>query len=572
MTRTNCAAARLGVRCLTAMALAVGLPLASAQAQQVSLTVTSTRHGVTPALRNFVPGLHARPNAPFHVMPLGRPIPVTPVEGKGGTHPGHGKGKGGGSTSWTDPDYAAPTGTTALSTQGSTFQGISANGYIPPDPNLAVSSGTSSISPQVVQIVNVEFAVWNTPSFTSNSPTQTMPAEPIHTIFTGLGSRDLCATTDGGDPIVLWDNSDKRWIVSQLAYNNSLNNDHWCLAISDSADAAGPYSVYDFSFGSSFPDYPKVGIWNAGGHSGVYESFNIFAKGKTFQGAEACGFPLTDVASPPAQLTLVCVRGSTSVYSILPADVDGTTPPPGEPEMYMQFLASGGTGNALALYRFTPNFAASTATLTLYKSIPVGTYHEACGGGSCIPQPGTSEQLDSLGDRLMYRLAYRNMTNGDSLLVDQSVQVSSAGNQTGIRWYQIDDPTGSTTSVVQGTYSPPDPAGASPTYRWMGSIAEDQYGDIGLGYSFSSATSYPGIAFAGREPGESPANALEPETVIWNGSGSQTSYNRWGDYTDMAVDPSDDCTFWYTDEYEPATGSFNWKTVIASFRFPNCGN
>jgi hypothetical protein len=560
MKRITSGGMRLGLGGLIFVGIALGLPLSSAQAQQVSMTLTSAHHAITPPLRDLVPG-HAKPNAPFHVLPLMHPVPVV----------GSGTGESGsrqaaGRTSWTDPDLVPPLGITE-GTLGSRFQGISTNSvniYIPPDPNLSPSGK------QIVQTVNVEYAVWKEPSF-GRTPSQVLAPEPMHTIFAGLsGTGSLCATVDGGDPIVRWDKYDQRWIVSQLAYNSRLNDDHWCLAISNTSDATGSYAVYDFDFGSSFPDYPKVGIWNAGSsspYSGVYVSFNIFANGRTFEGAAACGIPLADVLSPPSSVTLVCVLGSSSVYSILPADVDGANLPPDEPEMYMQFVASLGIGNTLALYRFKPDFQSpASSTLTLYKSIGVATYHEACGGGSCIPQPGTSQQLDSLGDRLMYRLAYRNMGNGtDSLLVNHSVQVSSADNQTGVRWYRVIDPTAST-SVIQGTYSPD-----SATYRWMGSIAEDQYGDIGLGYSVSSSALYPGIAFSGRTVNDFPANALDDETVIYHGSGSQTSYNRWGDYTSTVLDPSDDCTFWYTSEYEPATGVFNWKTVIASFRFPSCG-
>ena len=298
-------------------------------------------------------------------------------------------------------------------------------------------------------------------------------------------------------------------------------------------------------------------------------SFNMFQRGSRFVGAQACAIPITAVKSPPTVLNLTCMQGSTSVYSILPADVDGSNAAPAtQPEMYLQFNASRGSGNALALYQFAPNFQApANSTWQLAKSINVATYHEACGGAACIPQPDTSQQLDSLGDRLMYRLAYRNRGNGvDTLLVNHSVQVSSSSNQTGVRWYLIDNPSGSTT-VSEGTYAP-----ADGIYRWMGSVAEDKFGDLGLGYSFSGPTTFPGVAVTGRTAGDTAASALYEETLVWSGAGSQTGVNRWGDYTSMTLDPSDDCTFWYTDEYLPATGSFNWQTRIASFRFPNCTN
>ena len=544
-------------------------PLAiSLQAQSPRVEIlTSVKHGVTPPLRSFVPYLHAKPNPPLRVFPLGRPIPP---EAKGGK-PGPGAGHGG--STWTDPDLIGATGTNN-GTLGSDFPGIVAgcgtsSGCVPADPNLSVGST------QIVEIVNVEFEVFNKPKTFGETPTVAEPAAPIHTIFAGLGSTDICATTDGGDPIVLWDKYDNRWIISQLAYNSTLTDDHWCLAISggtdpaDATDAAGSYDVYDFSFGSNFPDYPKLGIWlngsATGAYSGVYFSDNTFANGNSFIGAQTCAFPLSEVSSPPAttQFKMACMQQPSTIYNILPADTDGSgAGPSGTGGLYLQFQASSGVGSSLVLYQFQPNFTAGTGSFSRVNTIPVNTYHEACGGSACVPQASTREKLDSLGDRLMYRLAYRDSaTFPDTLFVNQSVQVSSSSNQAGIRWYEIQNATG-TPKVIQGTYSPD-----TSLYRWMGSIAADQYGDLGLGYSTSNSSTYPGLAFTGRVPGDLPDNALEPEAPIFTGEGSQTKVNRWGDYSSISVDPSDDCTFWYVNEFLQTTGSYtNWATRIASFK------
>jgi hypothetical protein len=547
----------------------------SAQSPRVEI-LTSVKHGVTPPLRSFVPYLHAKPNPPLHVFPLGRPIPPEAKGGKPGSGGGHGGG-GGGST-WTDPDLTNPTGTNN-GTLGSTFTGIVAGcgtsgGCVPADPNLSVSPT------QIIETVNVSYEVWNKPSFGATNPKVAVAQAPIHTIFAGLGNGDICATTDGGDPVVLWDNFDQRWIVSQLAYNSSLSNNHWCMAISNGSSAsASSWTAYDFIFGSNFPDYPKLGIWldgttsttSPGPYSGVYLSVNTFSHGNKFAGAKACAFPLSDVTALPSAISLVCSQQSSSVYNILPADTDGSgAGPSGTGGLYLQFQSSSGVGNTLALYEFRPDFnVTQNSTFSLLQSIPVKTFHEACGGSACVPQPGTSEPLDSLGDRLMYRLAYRNSGPFlDTLFVNQSVQVSSSSNQTGIRWYEIGKATTSPT-VIQGTYSP-----NTSLYRWMGSIAADKYGDLGLAYSTSSSSAYPGLAFTGRIPTDSPANALDTEDPFFTGFGSQTSVNRWGDYSSISVDPTDDCTFWYVNEYLQTTGSYtNWATEIASFRIgTNCTN
>ena len=180
-----------------------------------------------------------------------------------------------------------------------------------------------------------------------------------------------------------------------------------------------------------------------------------------------------------------------------------------------------------------------------------------------MPQSGTTQKLDTLGDRLMYRLAYRNFGDHEALVVNHSV---TAGTAIGVRWYEL-RATGGTLSIFQqGTYAP------NATYRWMGSIAQDQAGDMGLGFSTSSSTLHPAIAYTGRLAGDALGLMTQGEASIVAGAGSQTSnLTRWGDYSAMAVDPLDDCTFWFTSEYIPANGSFNWKTRIASFKFPGCG-
>jgi hypothetical protein len=194
--------------------------------------------------------------------------------------------------------------------------------------------------------------------------------------------------------------------------------------------------------------------------------------------------------------------------------------------------------------------------------IDVAPFTPLCNGGSeCVPQPLTTNTLDSLADRLMYRLAYRKFADHESLVVNHSVAVSGGG---GVRWYEIQSPATTPVVAQQGTYAP------ESNYHWMGSIAMDKIGNIALGYSVSSDGVYPSIAFAGRLPTDPPGD-LEAETTVILGSGSQTpNVNRWGDYSSTSVDPTDDCTFWYTQQYQLTTGAYNWNTRIVSFEFPGC--
>src|SRR5450759_2228408 len=217
--------------------------------------------------------------------------------------------------------------------------------------------------------------------------------------------------------------------------------------------------------------------------------------------------------------------------------------------------------NALQLWKYHVDWSnTANTTLTGPTAVPVASYSQACVGTNCIPQTGTSTKRYSLGDRLMYRLAYRNFGDHESLVVNHSV---TAGASVGVRWYELRNPTGSTLAsgrpVVyqQGTFAP------DASYRWMGSIAQDRSGDIALGYSLSSAAIFPSVAYTGRVPGDA-AGTMEQETVVQPGSGSQNtnSLSRWGDYSSMSVDPVDDCTFWYTNEYLKTNGSWNWSCLL----------
>jgi len=239
-----------------------------------------------------------------------------------------------------------------------------------------------------------------------------------------------------------------------------------------------------------------------------------------------------------------------------------TGPTAGTPNYVLNF----GT-NKLNLWKFHVDFTTpANSTLTGPTAISVAAFTAACGGGTCIPQPGTNNKLDSLADRLMNRLVYRNLGTSESLLVNHSVKIS--GNKRsevdGVRWYELRLTGGNASVYQQGTFSP------DSNSRWMGSIAMDKNGNIAMGYSVSSGSVKPGIRYTGRAPGDTLGNMQSEATVI-TGNGVQTgSLHRWGDYSSMSVDPSDDCTFWYTTQYIPANGSFNWNTRINSFKMAGC--
>ncbi len=264
---------------------------------------------------------------------------------------------------------------------------------------------------------------------------------------------------------------------------------------------------------------------------------------------------------------------NSSFGGMLPSDLDGLTPPPaGAPNYLAEVDNSTGIGpaDAMRLWKFHVDWA-NTLSSTFgingqpNVTLPVADFVPLCmATSSCIPQPGTSQRVDAIGDRLMHRLAYRNFGDHETLVLNHTVDAGSG--RAGIRWYEVRDPGGSPTLYQQGTYAP-----ADTEHRWMGSLAMDHTGDIALGFSVSSSSVYPSIRYTGRLVGDPLGKMAQGEAVIITGTGSQTSvYARWGDYSMMSVDPLDDCTFWYTQEYIQTTGDRSWQTRIGSFKFPAC--
>jgi hypothetical protein len=424
-------------------------------------------------------------------------------------------------------------------TPGFNFDGIAYSNYAsaPPDANLAVGAT------QVAQWVNAKYAVYS-------KSTGTLLYGPVPG-NNGWSGGTLCATTDQGDGILQYDKAAGRWIVMRHAYNVSTGQYFECVSVSQSGDATGAYYRYIFHL-PNFDDYPKLSVWP----DAYYLSVNLLNANSGYKaiGAYVCALDRNAMLAGTAASSQ-CFQLAANYQTLLPSDWDGTLAPPvGSPN----FLVSLGT-NALNLWRFHVDWQVpANSTLTGPTSIPVQPFTEACNGGICVPQGGTKQQVDSLGDRLMYRLAYRTFNDGhESLVVTHSV-----GTPASIRWYEIREPNGTPTIYQQGTYSP------DGEYRWMGSMSMDKLGDIAVGYSVSGSTVYPSIRYAGRLASDT-LGTLEPEISMFVGAASETKNNRWGDYTAMAIDPVDDCTLWYTNEYFQSKNA-NWRTRIASFRFSGC--
>ncbi len=506
---------------------------AFAQIDQIDQIMTvrhSVHHDVSPAVRDL-PTVTSNTFRPRHEAEPARRIPM-PQNLKPASEPDSVLQR----TAPLAPTLQAPT-------TGLNFEGLG-NGSLGFTPNAAPPDTNGAVgSTQYVQWVNESFAVFD-------KATGNKLAGPTagNSLWSGFGGG--CQTNNDGDPIVLYDKAANRWVFSQFSVSTTPFLQ--CVAVSTTSDATGTFNRYSFQY-SNFDDYPKMGVWP----DAYYQTFNMF-KGNTFVGADACAYDRNAMLNgQPA--TQICFQQGNSVGGLLPSDLDGSTAPPAGSPNFLLFF---GTNN-LNLFKFHVDFATpANSTFTGPTVIPVAAFSPLCGGGACVPQPGTTQQLDSLGDRLMYRLAYRNLGTHESLVVNHSVVAGSSG---GVRWYELQNPNGTVTLAQQSTFAP------DANFRWMGSIGMDQAGNMAMGYSVSSSSVNPSVAFTGRLSTD-PANTMQAESTIVSGTGSQTGgLNRWGDYSAITIDPVDDCTFWYTTEYMKTTGSFNWNTRIANFKFAGCG-
>jgi hypothetical protein len=417
----------------------------------------------------------------------------------------------------------------------------------PPDTNGEVGLT------QYVQIVNEGYQVFN-----KTTGASVLGPSGIETIWSGFGG--VCETAGHGDPVMLYDQLANRWVISQFAGSGVPTDE--CVAVSVSSDATGSYNRYGFHLGSDFFDYPKLSVWP----DAYYMSMNVFnSSGTAFLGPQPFAFDRAKMlAGQPATFVSTGITGGALEDSYLPADLDGSTlPTAGAPATFVEWPGSG----AYRVFHFHADFAVpANSTFTLVSSPAAAGFTELCPlTRACVPQLGVSgsSNLDGIGDRLMHRLAYRNFGAFESVVGNFTV---SSGGVAGIRWFELRNVTAGPVTVFQeSTYQP------DTDWRWMGSAAQDHQGNLALGFSASSTVISPQIRYAGRLVTD-PTNTLaQGEAHLIDGTGSQlTTANRWGDYSALSVDPVDDCTFWYTQEYYSTTGSFNWRTRIGNFKFPGC--
>jgi len=401
-----------------------------------------------------------------------------------------------------------------------------------------------------IQAVNTSIGIY------SKTGTQ-LAAFTFDTLFAGTGTP--CDASNDGDPVVLYDQVSGRWIISDFAWTNIKDGPYYeCIAVSKTADpVSGGWWFYGMRADDAthpwLNDYPKMGIW----HDGIYMTANMFdcktstCSSASYKGVRVWALDRSDLINGTA-LDYQFADLGTAYFSLAPSNAKVTQAVAGTPN-YMMSLQ---TTTTMYTWKMLINW--TTPSLSTFTG-PVSTSIASFANAGTVPQNGTAVKLDALAGRLMVQLQYSNVAGNPALWVTHSVSSSSVA---GIRWYEFRNLSGTPSVYQQGTYQP------DTTHRWMGSVAVDKLGDMAVGYSASSTAIKPQIRYAGRLAGD-PLGALsQGEATLIAGTGYQTTYSRWGDYSALTVDV-DGCTFWFTTEYLTANGT-NWQTRIGAFKFPGC--
>src|SRR5438132_4585223 len=571
-------AAILLVMAAAALVFLAASPPAAAQqtARPQPLTPTFSKavaFDVSPALRSL-------PLAKKHVADPSKLLEIRPERGPRAQSKGYKSG---------DAALQALSAAVAIPSPLANFEGLSNQDNFnifgfrvnPPDPNGEVGPN------HYVEMINLVFAVYDKNGNKLVGPVDT------GSLWAGFAIPDC--TDPSGDPVVLYDQLEDRWLLSQFTTRGPIYYN--CVAVSQTGDPTGAYYRYAFSTGVNFPDYPKYGLWR--------NSYIITTRefGPTIEygiGVYALERDKMLAGDPNARVVRFFLDGTPLPSNpligdgLLPPDIDGRRMPAnGAPAPIVgtqdDNASYGATFDALNIWELSVKWLANpVASIVLKTQLPVTSFdsifHCAPGHRACLPQPGIPvgdpRDLDILSyrQRPTFRLGYRNFRTYESLVTNQSVEALPA--VAGARWYEIRRINGTYSIYQQGTYAPGDGV-----HRWMGSVAMDKNGNMALGYSVVNGVDvFPGIRYTGRLSGDPLGQMTLGEGTIINGSGIQTTTNsRWGDYTDMTVDPTDDRTFWYVNEYYQVSGlplptptpplpppgtTAPWQTRIGSFKLP----
>jgi PKD repeat protein len=442
-------------------------------------------------------------------------------------------------------DSASSSRVLELQVEGSGYTGVN-----PPDPtgDIGLNYYIQSINGNSGSI----FTIYD-------KNTGALVAGPISMESLGSGS---CAN-GAGDPIVLFDEMANRWLLSE--FSGSGNN--LCVYISQTSDpVVGGWFAYAF-VAPNFPDYPKYGV----GADAYYVGTNENSPAAYALDRDAM---LAGASASMVRLTAPTITGF-GFQMLTPVDHDGSIAmPPSTPGYFLRHRddevhnasSNDPTQDFIELWQFVADFDnVSNSSFTKVADIAVAEFDsDLCGlfSFSCFPQSGSSTTLDPLREVVMFRAQYRNFGSHETIVGNFVTDVDGTDHG-GVRWFELRNESGNWDLFQEGTYAPDD------KNRWMGSLAMDKDGNIALAYSWGSSVDFPGIRYTGRMAGDPVGTMTEAEVTLVNGTSSNSS-NRWGDYSHMAVDPVDECSFWYTNQYGKQNGQ--WGTSIAKFKFDSCGN
>ncbi len=435
-----------------------------------------------------------------------------------------------------------------------------------------------------IEAINVAFRIFD------KNGTPLSPVTTYNSLFAPLTGTP-CSGNNDGDPYALYDPVADRWVISDFAFPAFPGTSFYqCIAVSQTSDpVSGGWFLYALQVDPANPsflgDYPKFGFWNNPQPGGAYFlTMNTFSTPTTFTGVRAYALDRASMLTGgPAHAIgfSIPIAGLGDSYSLVASTFrTGTAPPAGEDEFLLAIdsPATGGvTLTQVKGWLFHVDFVtpanstlgvganhAPNALMTVSGFVDAFT---SAAGFTIVPQLGTAQKIDTLGDKIMTPVVYQNLAGTESLWASGTVCTDvNCTAPTGVRWYQF-NVTGGTfpaTPAQQQTWTNDNDG----LYRFMPSIAVDNAGNTAIGYSTSSSTAFPGIRYAGRLAGD-PLNDLgQGENTMFSGTGSQTDTNgRWGDYSMTTIDPADGMSFWHVNEYYATTSSFNWHTRIGKFNF-----
>ncbi|HEX2831519.1 MAG TPA: carboxypeptidase regulatory-like domain-containing protein [Thermoanaerobaculia bacterium] len=386
---------------------------------------------------------------------------------------------------------------------------------------------------------------------------------------------NLCDTDNFGDPVVLYDTFEDRWVLTDFAFvldgGGNVNPPiaYQCFAVSQTGNPlTGGWNFYSIPVTDGLHDYEKLAVWT----DGIYMSANMFgyASGASFFGARAWAINKQQMYAGAPTVQIISFDIGAGDFTVVPSNarVQTGTPPAGRPNMYIStwnFL------NAVSVYQFHVDWATPALSTFTGPSVPLAATSWPNASVANAPQSGTATLLDVLQLRAMVQNQYTNFSGVESLWVPHTVRRANTTGFAAPRWYQVD--------VSGGTVAPNipqaatwDPDAANVMHRFMPSLAIDRTGNMALAYSTSSSTTFPSIKYAGRLASDPVNTFSQTEQTLFTGTASQTTSTRWGDYSSVMLDP-DGCTFWITNQYaNPLSQASNerWRTRIGAFRYPEC--